>query len=413
MARKSPLAAITTALDLANAVSLLRPVPDLQRITNVLAGYFRHVTRGTSAESTDVIPNWAYIADDTLGIFLLDGIQNARQGANIFAGWALGALGTNADPVNQNFADAATSILRSVGLAGIGIPQNVLVGGLSWGGMIGNVLAGVRSQQVHLGTPWELHTYGAGRSTGRSGALSTVQLNTVYRWFSDTDPFSMNPPAPNFAPAIMSLVPPGSVIRMSHFQHPGGGLSLDVNGGIQEAEHANLSAVQFQVSFVDWLAGVENDPINSHFLGEVIRRLTLAKANATPRGIIPNGPVERQRPVTLQAVLRIAATTSGRVRQLSAKQLSSGQLFPPEYLFYVAKEGGVWKVFFSGNDVAWCGHRRSARALAFSLNHAMKELVRQAVVDPVHAANAVQTILTGAASVTGGFIPVMNVVPPT
>lgn len=413
MARKSVLAAITTALDLANAVSLLRPVPDLQRITNLLAGYFHNPTAGTSGRSTDVIPNWAFIADDQVGIFLLDGIENAKQGANIFAGWALGALGTNANPFNQNFADAATSILASVAQAGIGIPVNVLVGGLSWGGMIGNVLAGVRSQQVHLGTPWELHTYGAGRSTGHSGALSTVQLNQVYRWFSDTDPFSMNPPTPRFAPAIMFLVPPASVIRMSHFSHPGGGLSLDVNGGIQEAEHANLSAVQFQVSFADWLAGVENDPINSHFLGEVIRRLGLAQRNARPRGLIPNGPVERQRPVTLQNVLRIAQTTAGMVRQLSAKQLSSGQFFPPEYIFSVAKEGGVWKVFFSGNDVAWCGQRRSARALAFALNHAMKQLVRQAVVDPVHAANAVQTILTGAGAVAGGFIPRMNVVPPS
>jgi hypothetical protein len=410
--RLNPQEAVRRALELARAVSLLRTPPSGPGIIAIVGHNFQPTARFTFGDKDDFTPAWFFGADFNTGILLIDGITTVTQGTNIFLSWVGGTNDPIQEPVAKIFVTAARKIRDAIAAAGIGIPPNMIVGGLSFGGMIANVSADVFNETQEIATPWEVHTFGAGKSGGRNQAIRTDALNTMYRWFSDTDPFTVNPPSGDLAIAILPIVGVDGALRMSNYVHPSGGISVSSSGILAPQVESLISNIQYTTSLGSWLFGQDNDAISSHFIGTLVARLSLALLNAKPRGFIRASNRERFDPAEVQSLRLNFRSYAQKVRALQAKQNSLPQVVPPKYKYYARRVNGIWTILFQEQIVAWAGHRRAARAMVGNLNATLAHLVRLAVVDPTQVQASIAEILAASQATPSVFVPPLNTIPP-
>lgn len=414
---RSRIDAISRGILIGKAILPIYNPPFSEAVKPLLAGFFTNTPSWTFGLPTERLPGWVFGASRVEAVLVMGGISGgalgAVQGANIFASWA-GAIGDPIrDPVADIFPEAARSILASIANAGIGMPPNILVGGLSFGGMIANVIAAEFTRITHQGLLWEVHTFGAGKSGGRTQATETDQNCTMYRWFSDTDPFTVNPPDASRAPLIVPIAGVYGAMRFANFVHPSGGLAFDASGGTRVIAESSISNPGYTLAMGSFLAGLDSDELNSHWLANLLARMELAAPLGASARRLRVADRERVRELRPQRALVGNRSYASKVRALAEKRLIMGQTVPQKVRFYVAMDNGIWKVLFQGAAVSWHGHKKGARAMARLLNASMASLIRAAVVDAKQVQTAIGTIIADAMPPNAAFVPNLNTIPPS
>jgi hypothetical protein len=346
-------------------------------------------------------------------VVYIDGIRNNDQAASIVTAYSTPAGGATGGGESSYFVAQASSILNVLFASHDPTPEYIDIAGHSAGGA---TALSVQSQ-LRIGFPnikTKVFTFGSPRTGGAPLRDATVNA-AIVRYMTPGDPIPLMPLSLDDAPIIATLLTAPIIFLWSQYCHTHGGIQIAGDGTTTPAQLPTDAVASPTASLVNWMFGVENDPTNQHAISAYVNYLSVSSAaRPTPAqqdlgfgggedfDIPPKRQINVQRARVEQAIFRQAEF-----------QTSNPIITPDPDLFKAVRSGRIWFVKLGEAYVITAGPEKRARHIARAGNDFLRSLQKQAVVDPDSILSQLEIFMQLAQDPTSGFVPTINVTPPT
>jgi hypothetical protein len=356
---------------------------------------------------------YAFVSEGTLKVFV-SGVSTAAMGQliwNFYTGphGAVNVFGAGFSQITPQ--QAAASVFTNV-VNGQFPWSAIHATGYSWGGVVMQqllaLLAGAISPQTFSG----LTTIGSPKPFVQPDQ-GLQQWTSIYSWFNEDDAVPLIPPDITTLQRMLAGLSVGQGRRLASFQRWESGISITQTGLIIPSPTPTANPIPQATQVGNWLAQTEAGIQTPHSIPVYVARLTLAVANTPVPQAVINVPSQPglSHSVTATAVARQQVGFQQTVFTDATRQNSTPVVVPSSNVFFAARTGRIWYVYFGGVQIAMAPKKRRARALANLGNAWLRKLQNEAVVNAADLSSQFTSYLQAASDPLGGFEPVMNVTP--
>jgi len=403
-----PTESLQAAQTHVNGLVLMRLNDAQQRLKDYADDVFGTWDDAAYKGATGSCPNVFVARNVSDCVIWLDGTSTIAQAINQAAGYLGRPQDSWTDPVSQTLIDAAAEVLAWVEAQTGPINATYYVGGWSFGGAVASVLPSVAKALGHVDALWSVVTFGAPRVGGPALCRDIRDNSQGARWMVSTDPIPLVPPRVADFPPILALFGIRGCTRAENFLHPWGGVDLLPGGRIEPNNVPAQGVVNFVSGITQWLLSEDNDPANSHWIGNYRAMIQAAMPNRAPdvgvHGAAPEQPQARAR----RELAERAAGIVANIQVLGQNQGAVPVVIPDGLAFQWYKLGGLYITALGDQTIATSNTKKRARHLANAGNEFLKRLQTQAVVNPVILADQMTQYLGLASTPESGFQPQLN-----
>jgi hypothetical protein len=374
-----------------------------------------HVIQSSSYYDGDAVTPrcYAFVSGGKLKLFVM-GISGPQQGQLVW-NWYTGPHG-GVNPFGLGFAqvtpqEAAAVVFQQV--LTVQHPWTELHAvGYSWGGVVAQqvlaLFAGAISPQTFRG----LTTVGSPKPFVIPDS-GLQQWTAIYSWFNEDDAVPLVPPDITGLQRFLAGLSVGQGRRLASFQRWESGISITQTGLIVPNPTPTANPVPQATQVGNWLAQTEAGLQTPHSLPVYVARLTLAVSQIPVPASVINVPAQPQptHSVSNTMVNRQSVGFQQTVFTDASRQNSQPVIVPSNNVFFAARTGKIWYVYFGGVQIAMAPKKRRARALANLGNAWLRKLQNEAVVNIQDLQAQFAAYLSAASDPLGGFTPVMNIQP--
>jgi len=229
-------------------------------------------------------------------------------------------------------------------------------------------------------------------------------------WFCSDDPITLVPPSPTTFQAFAANLSLRQIRRISAYRQWRNGLAVSQTANITPSWAATDLPGDAVTTIQRWIATAEAGVQTPHSLPVLVSRLELAMSRLAPNRQVVPSPVTPTPGHTLTVreadgvITNVVQTAFNDASRQNAVPVS----IPRERLFYAAREGRIWYVWFGNVKVALAPFKRRARGLANDGNRFIRRLQNEAVVNAEVLAQQWVAYLAAASTPDSGFTPQLN-----
>jgi Lipase (class 3) len=396
------------SLFLAKCIALLRqPMPE-DLIRQAVANEFNFAASTAFVPGDDVSSACCWVKCLDYLFLFCDGIANFGQGSGTWNGYTGGITADRTNPTNDYFNSAAAKIQAAMSPYFNSEVNNRVFCGWSLGGCEAMQVALNGILQGLWGMP-DIATFGSPRF-GCTAICRNFDARRIVRWMTDTDPVTLLPPRVGDMPILPAIYGVNATIRMGNFVHAPGGVAIDVNGNMANAETAPLAPSAFPLQIGSWLIGADASDGSPHFIGTYASRLQLWMDNHPPNNPPTRGfePIEKTGQVSGATLSQQARAQETALFVNAAIQEQAVQAVPPDLLFKAVRINRLWYVTMGGSVVSIAPNKRRARGFANAGNDFLRRTLREGYVDTDQLTNSMRGWLTAAQDPTSGITPLIS-----
>jgi hypothetical protein len=358
--------------------------------------------------STNECPAWYFGTNDEEAMLVVDGVTILPQ-VTAMVGAYSNLLNLGLTSIGSSYFYNAAVAIKDALIAMPGRRYTALhMGGWSAGGAILCNLPGLLGRTNIAAARKTLDTFGA----PRAGITSTMTKLSTYcrtsRWMNADDPIPLFPFRVTDVPQLPVLIGVPYTLAWSHFVHPAGGRSLDVNGRVDAMELPELAQLSPMTSFSNWYHAWDTGNGLEHGITTYITRLERSESYYTHSGAPREGRVEAGGNHNVRELTQQEIKIGREVSALATSQNAGTTIVPPASRFKAVRISRLWYVTFGATLVAMPGTKKSAKSLARHGNEFIDSMQNKAVVFDAAMREAFDAHLTAAVTPNLGFRPVMN-----
>lgn len=340
------------------------------------------------------------VVDEVMGRSVWDWYTAQPPLASLLGGW---------NPLTPKVSSRAVWIDI---IQGLSVQPKTFVSGYSWGGVVGDSLLGNISVFPFGALEYNLTTFGSPKPHVQPDypVLGWSQQNA---WFNSDDAVPLIPPTITGLQRFMAGLSSTQGNRLASFLRSPYGLSISLTGIVSANPVPADNPIPQATQVGNWLAQTQAGLTNPHTLSVYEARLTVAVSLLPASRSVINVPFQPQPTPShgVGHVVQQASQFQQTVFNDGTRQNATPVAIPSGNVFFAARTGRIWYVYFGTVQIAMAPKKRRARALANLGNAFVRKLQNEAVVNADDLGAQFVAYLAAASDPNGGFVPVMNTTP--